>query len=338
MHGGGPTAVLNASLAGVVDACREHATVLYGARFGRLTDDMPDLLQLSPERVRSIGRTAGSFLGSNRKPVNDDWVDVLKRLEVDVLFSTGGNGTMAGALAMSHQTQLQVIGIPKTIDNDLLVTDHTPGYASTATFFACAARDVGIDNRSLPSPVCILETLGRNCGWVAAATSFARAQPDDADDAPHLIYFPERLPSLDRIASDVEGVYRRLGRVVVAVCEGEPPTNVGYNLAQQLTAKLGIRARSEKPGLLGRSSGIFAREGDRRDSYVCGRAAVLAAAAGETRVMVALRHDSSTFLTPLETVAGKERRFPLEWISPEGNDVTPGFRAWAQPLIGDLPI
>ena len=113
---------------------------------------------------------------------------------------------------------LQVIGIPKTIDNDLRVTDHTPGYASTARFFACAARDVGEDNRSLPSPVCVLETLGRNAGWIVAATSLARRH---ADDAPHLIYFPERRLSLDRIAADVEHVYRRLGRVVVAVCEGQ---------------------------------------------------------------------------------------------------------------------
>ena len=104
--------------------------------------------------------------------------------------------------------ELRVIGIPKTIDNDLLVTDHAPGYASTAHFFACAARDVGVDNCSLPSPVCILETLGRNTGWIVAATSLARV---DRDDAPHLIYFPERRVSLDRIAGDVESVYRRLG-------------------------------------------------------------------------------------------------------------------------------
>jgi 6-phosphofructokinase len=160
-----------------------------------------------------------------------------------------------------------VIGIPKTIDNDLAITDHTPGYPSAARFFIHAARDIGLDNRALPTPVCILETLGRNTGWITAATALARA---DADDAPHLIYFPERRVSLDRMAADVEGVYRRIGRVVIAVCEGQLDetgqpfgadvdrpesavhrlsSNLGHTLANALARKTGLRARAEKPEL-----------------------------------------------------------------------------------------
>jgi len=244
---------------------------------------------------------------------------------------------------------------PKTIDNDLSVTDHTPGYASTARFFAFAARDVGEDNRSLPAPVCVLETLGRNAGWIVAATSLARRR---ADDAPHLIYFPERRLSLDRIAADVERVYRRLGRVVMAVCEGQLDdrgqpfgadvdraesdaqrlaSNLGHTLARLLSGKLGIRARAGKPGLLGRCCGPFALPLDRREAYACGRAAAVAAAEGHSEVMVALRRDSSTFLTPLETVARVERLLPAHWIHPDGNDVLPEFREYAAPLVGEVP-
>ena len=365
-HGGGPTAVINASLAGLIEECRQRGYGLCGARYGLaglVRGDLVDLLALDAGLVRQIGEAPGSALGSSRLPLAaDDYarlLDVLRRAEVHTFFYTGGNGSMDTALriaqyARAAQYELQVIGIPKTIDNDLCVTDHTPGYASTARFFACAARDVGEDNRSLPSPVCVLETLGRNAGWIVAATSLARHRDDDA---PHLIYFPERRLSLDRIAADVERVYRRLGRVVVAVCEGQLDdsgrpfgadvdraeseaqrlaSNLGHTLARLLSAKLGIRARAEKPGLLGRCCGEFAVPRDRREASACGRAAAVAAGEGHREAMVALRRDSSTFLTPLETVARVERRLPAEWIHPDGNDVMPAFREYAAPLVGEV--
>ena len=212
-HGGGPTAVLNASLAGVVDGCRDRVDALFGARFGvsgLSSDDMTDLLAVSQWTMRSVARTPGSVIGSSRHGLDDAGYERLlanlRTRDIGVLFYTGGNGSMGTALEISKRAHacgfgLQVVGIPKTIDNDLLVTHHTPGYASTGYFFACAARDVGIDNRSLPSPVCVLETLGRNAGWITAATSLARATPDDA---PHLIYLPERPVSLDQMAGDME--------------------------------------------------------------------------------------------------------------------------------------
>jgi 6-phosphofructokinase len=366
-HGGGPTAVINASLAGLIEECRQRGYSLHGARYGLaglVRGELLDLLALDTDLVRRIGEAPGSALGSSRLPLDDDgyarMLDVLRRAEVHTFFYTGGNGSMDTALEIARHArdahyELQVIGIPKTIDNDLCVTDHTPGYASTAHFFACAARDVGEDSRSLPAPVCVLETLGRNAGWIVAATSLARHR---ADDAPHLIYFPERRLSLDCIAADVERVYRCLGRVVVAVCEGQLDdhgqpfgadvdragspvqrlaSNLGHTLARLLSEKLGIRARAEKPGLLGRCCGEFAVPLDRQEAFACGRAGAVAAGEGHTDVMVALRRDSSTFLTPLDTVARVERLLPAEWIHPDSNDIQPAFREYAAALVGQVP-
>jgi len=365
-HGGGPTAVLNASLAGVIDGCRHRMGALLGARFGLgglLSGDVTDLLRLPQSAVDAAAREPGSAIGSSRRAFDEAGynllLDALRRHRIDILFYTGGNGSMdtareIAARARAARYDLQVIGIPKTIDNDLLVTHRTPGYASTAYFFACAARDIGMDNRSLPSPVCVLETLGRNSGWITAATSLARREPDAA---PHLIYLPERRIALDRIAADVERIYRRLGRVVIAVCEGQRDdhgqpfgaevdragsavhalaSNLGHTLARRITQMTGLRARAEKPGLLGRSCGPFTRESDRRDAYECGLAAARAALAGETDVMVALHATAGTFLTPLSSVARAERTLPLDWIAPDGNDVLSAFREYAAPLIGEV--
>ncbi len=355
-HGGGPTAVINASLVGLVDGCR-GMTTLYGARGGIkgiLEENFIDLLSVDRALLASVRDTPASAIGSSRQKLAEaDYERILaifRKRDIRHFFYTGGNGSMDTALRFSNSSDLRVIGIPKTIDNDLAVTDHTPGYPSTARFFAEAARDIGEDNRSLPSPVCVLEVLGRNAGWVVAATCLARK---GEDDAPHLIYFPERRVSLETICGDVERVYRRLGRVVIAVCEGQLDeqglafgadvdrpasavhrlsSNLGHTLARLITEKTGLRARAEKPGLLGRSCGPFATELDRREAYECG----LAAASAERGMMVALRRDSRTFLTPLETVARKERLLPLEWIAPEGNDILPAFAEYARPLVGEI--
>ena len=376
-HGGGPTAVINASLAGLVGECRRGPfSTLFGARFGvagLLNEDWLDLLACDPEQIAKIAGAPGSALGSSRRRLSDDDYDrmlaLFRQRDIGCFFYTGGNGSMSTAAEIARRAcaagcELQVIGIPKTIDNDLCITDHTPGYPSTAHFFAAAARDVGEDNRSLPSPVCVLETLGRNAGWIVAATCFARRNPlDGSDDAPHLIYFPERPLSLDRIAADVEGVCRRLGRAVIAVCEGQLDdkglpfgadvdraddpahrlsSNLGHTLAGLLHRKLGIRARAEKPGLFGRSCGEFATALDRREAWECGKAAAIAAAGGHNAVMVAIRRESddpyhsSAFLAPLDAVSRTERLLPPGWIAEAGNNVGEGFIRYARPLLPSL--
>lgn len=369
-HGGGPTSVINASLAGLVEACRDHFDTVWGARFGvegLLTSDFVNLTAQDPALLKRVGEAPGSAIGSSRRGLADDdyprIFEALRKRGVQCIFYTGGNGSMSTALELQLRAralgfELQVIGIPKTIDNDLAVTDHSPGYASTARYFACAARDAGEDNRSLPAPICVLEVLGRNAGWVVAATSLARA---DADDAPHLIYLPERRVSFEQIASDVDRVYHRLRRVVVAVCEGQRDesggvfgaqldraaspvhalaSNLGHTLANALTERLGVRARAEKPGLAGRSSGLCVSAVDREEAWRCGFEAGAAAARGESGVMVAIRREmpyrGTMFLTPLETVARVEKLLPSTWISPDGNDVTSEFREWARPLIGRI--
>ncbi len=374
-HGGGPTSVINASLAGLIAQSRDRKLFkkLYGARFGVrgiLEENFTDLLERDEELIERIAQAPGSALGSSRLKLADDdhgrILDILRRNEIRGFFYTGGNGSMGTALRIASDAcargyDLQVIGIPKTIDNDLYVTDHTPGYPSTAHFFTIAARDVGEDNRSLPPPITVLEVLGRNAGWVAGATALARKHEDDA---PHLIYFPERRVSLNRIAADVEQVYRRLGRVLIAVCEGQLDengapfgadvdrpasavhrlaSNLGHTLARLLTAKLNLRARSEKPGLFGRSCGPLASELDRAEARECGRAAARAAENGESGVMVAISREStdpyssSTFLTPLESVAGRERLIPPHWINEAANNVTSDFLDYLSPLVPTVP-
>ena len=366
LHGGGPTQVINATLAGVVDECRRApgVTALYGARFGIegvLAEDFVDLLRIDPARLEAIGRATGSALGSSRAPIEDyaRVLAILRAHDIGYLFINGGNGSMfmAHAIAQRAGDRLRVIGIPKTIDNDIPGTDHTPGYGSTAWFFACAVRDIGEDIRALRGRVTIVEIMGRNVGWLTAATAFARHDPGDP---PHLIYLPERPLVIAEFFRDVEAVFRRRGTVVVAACEGQKDEhgrpigdlgtpdgfdrqlsgNMGHTLAQMLIRERGMNARSEKPGLLGRSSAAFVSQTDWREAFLCGQAAVRAAVSGETDAMVSLErapgYRITTGLTPLGEIAGAERGFPLEWIAASGHDVTDAFLDYARPLIGPV--
>jgi 6-phosphofructokinase 1 len=270
------------------------------------------------------------------------------------VFFTGGNGSMKTALLLHSASSLTVIGVPKTVDNDLAETDRSPGFGSAARFYAHAVRDIGADNRALPAPVTIVEVIGRNAGWVTGATALARSRPDDA---PHLIYFPERPPTLDQICRDVVAVHARLGRAVVAVCEGlrdpdgnpfgadvdrvgnrqhELASNLGHSLARAVSAATGLRVRSEKPGLLGRSCSLAVSAVDAEDSYRCGFDAVLAAERGERGVMIALTPSGATRSVPLEAVAGRERLLPAEWIAESGNDASAELVQYIQRLAGPV--
>jgi len=373
-HGGGPTQVINASLAGVIEACRgrPEITALYGARHGILgviEEQFLDLYRQDAALISAIGRTPGSALGSCRRKVStadyERIVAVFQAHNVRYFFYNGGNDSMDTAfhvarLARETGYELRVMGIPKTIDNDLAETDHCPGYGSAARFFACALRDIGADLRALPRRVTIVEAMGRNAGWVVAASCLARRE---ADDPPHLIYCPERRLSAEQLLADVDAVYRRLGYAVVAICEGQTDEkgepfgadlvaadgfqhrlsgNLAHVLANLITTRLKLRARHEKPGLLGRSSAAFISEADRQEAYLCGRSAVEAAVQGITGKMVTLVREPgptyrcTTGLADLEKVANAERLIPLEWIHPSGNDLLPVFRDYAAPLTGEI--
>jgi ATP-dependent phosphofructokinase / diphosphate-dependent phosphofructokinase len=367
-HSGGPTPVINASLLGVVQATRKQARPerLWGARFGIqgiLREEFVDLLTQAEETLAQVARSPSSALGSSRREMREaDFEQVLsvfRKHDVRYFYYTGGNGSMGTAnqiagIARDAGYELHVVGIPKTIDNDIAETDHTPGYGSAARFFAAAARDVGADNEALPGQVEFLEVLGRNAGWLVAATSLARL---DSGDAPHLIYFPEVLLPLEKLLGDIDRVYSRLGRCVVAVCEGQLDEkgsafgadvregsrgtlamNLGHRLAMLVAGRLGLRTRSEKPGLLGRSSAAFISLTDWEESRMCGEAAVVAAHGGESGKMIALRRENSTAyeistqLVPLEKVAFVERLFPEQWRNGEAE--MPEYRAFAEPLTG----
>jgi 6-phosphofructokinase 1 len=375
LHSGGPTPVINASLLGVVEEARRQVgntgiTALYGARRGIggvLREDFADLFSIEAKTLDAVARGPSSALGTSREEVREQDLDrifsVLEKRAVRYLFYTGGNGSMGAASRIHRHGKdrgygLHVIGIPKTIDNDLAGTDHAPGYATAARFFACAVRDIGADNRSLPGQVQFVEVLGRNAGWLVAATALARHDPDDA---PHLIYFPETRLPLEQLLDDVDRVYRRLGRCVVAVCEGQLDENgqpfgadvrsgsggaLAMNLAHRLAIlvmeKLKLRARSEKPGLLARSGAAYPCELDWNEARLCGQAAVRAAAGGASGVMIGLAREAGaeysvrTTLVPLEGAA-HQKLYPTEWRNAAGNDVQPAFVDYAAPLVGAIP-
>ncbi len=373
-HGGGPTAVLNASLYGLIREAARHPQVegIYGARFGTqglLEGDFLDLRREPAASIEALPHTPGSALGSSRRSIEPaDYERILSRLRahnVRFFFFNGGNGSMLGAarlarLAAEQGYELRVIGIPKTVDNDLVRTDHCPGYGSAARYLAVSALEVGRDNEALPFPVEIFEAMGRNAGWLAAATVLAARGPDDG---PQLIYVPEIAFEPERFLRDVEQVYRRLGRVVVAVAEGirdargepvfftslesdrdgfgRPLTgNVSVELARLVGRELRLRVRNEKPGLCARASMAHVSPVDRAETQQCAEVAVRHAVLGITGMMVTLERASDApyrcefGLAPLEEIGARERAMPREFMNEAGNYPSEQFLRYARPLVG----
>jgi ATP-dependent phosphofructokinase / diphosphate-dependent phosphofructokinase len=327
LQGGGPTPVFNASLFGVIDEARRHRAIaqILGASFGVegvLNDQLIDLSSLPAPQLEGLRTSPGASLGTTRHKLTEADVEQiaarLRERDVRHLLLIGGNGSMRaadmiaqGASALGHD--VNVIGVPKTIDNDIPHTDRCPGFGSAAKYVAQSVRDLAMDVRTLPQPVSIYETMGRSAGWLAAASVLARV---DADDAPHLVYLPECPFNTERFLGDVDRVVTRLGWAIVVVTEGivsasgEPvyqtasaaqrdalsralPGGVAAHLAETVAAGLGIRCRWEQPGLCGRASMLHVSEQDRADAELVGREGVRAALAGATAQMVALRplHD-----------------------------------------------
>jgi 6-phosphofructokinase 1 len=256
---------------------------------------------------------------------------------------------------------VRVLGVPKTVDNDIAVTDRCPGYASAARYIAQSTRDLGMDVRSLPQPVSILESMGRSVGWLAAA---AAAGKRDEQDAPHLVYLPERPFEMDEFLALVDRIVARQGWAIVVVAEGirdrdgqyvyqvadpaqsdplqRPITGgVAQFLAEAVARQLKMRCRSEKPGLLGRASMLHASMQDQKDADLVGRAAVRGLLAGETEKMVSLLplkdpRDGGYELVALDRVAEVERPIPAEWIGEGAIPVKESFFEYLGPLVGDL--
>jgi len=375
VHGGGPTPVINASLAGVINEAKKHSEIqnIYGAVGGIkgfLEERIIDLGHQPQEKLDQLPFTPGSAIGTCRYKLREDdypkLLQMLKKYDIGYFLCTGGNDTMDTCNKvhkMEKDFELRVMGIPKTIDNDLALTDHSPGFGSAAKYVAISVDEVGRDVEALNIHVCIIETMGRNAGWLAASSLLARKREGDA---PHLIYLPERGFSEEEFLDDVDNLFSKRGGIVVVVSEGlkdengiplvSPkhksdidgfghalPGNVSHYLADLVSEKLGIRARSEKPGLLGRVSMALQSEVDREEAIKVGKFAVRAAVEGKSGFMVGLKRISNSpykcelELFPLDEVANVEKKVPKIYINERGNDVKEDFIAYCRPLVGFLP-
>jgi ATP-dependent phosphofructokinase / diphosphate-dependent phosphofructokinase len=375
VQGGGPTSVFNASLSSAIEEAASEPGMgrIYGARYGMrglVNGDTVELGQMTGSALRLLHSSPGAALGSSRyKPSDEDFdrmVATLRQLDVRRMIFMGGNGTMRGASLVGERCrklgfEVQIIGVPKTVDNDIAMTDRCPGYASAARYMAQSTRDLAMDIRSLPQPVTILEVIGRSIGWLAAATALAK---DKEADAPHIIFLPEKPFQADKFLSDLDAIVTRLGWAIVVASEGilnadgslvyelTDPTHldplkrpmtggVGQYLAEMVGAKLKIRCRSEKPGLIARATRAHVSAQDLKDAELVGRAGVRALAAGETEKMVSLlplAHAGKCGyeLVPLGSVSGVERQFPAEWIQDAVIPVRDEFFEYVRPLVGDL--
>jgi 6-phosphofructokinase 1 len=378
---GGPTGVINASLVGVIEEANKHPEIenLFGsihAVVGMVKGDLIDLKKLSIDELEGLAATPCSALGSSRDKPDAEYctriLEVFKKRNIRYLFYIGGNDSantahILNTMADEINYDIRAFHIPKTVDNDLLVTDHCPGYGTAAKFEACALMGDDLDNRALPG-VKIDVTMGRHAGFLAAATALGKQRDDDG---PHLVYVPERPVSMDKFLSDVEGVYKKLSRCVVAVSEGicdvdgvtwakklaeQAETDAHGNiqlsgtgaladfLAGQVKEKLSAkRVRADTFGYLQRSYPGLQSSVDVDEARRCGQEAVRLAM-NEDNGSVAIKrlgngkdYAIELFRTELSNVAEKTKSMPDEFISTEGNGVTDAFIKYAMPLTGGLP-
>jgi len=377
---GGATAVINRSLAGVIRearACAGFVRVLGMRRAveGALQDEFIDLSHLPEAHLERVAHTPGAALASSRHKITDDeleaLLDICRARDVSAFLYIGGNDSAdtvhrLAAAACHRGQELQAIAIPKTIDNDLPCTDHSPGYGSIARYIAIATRDSAMDTESMPTmyPVKFVEVMGRDAGWVAAASALGKRK---AQDAPHLIYVPELPASRAQIVADVRDVHAEFGYCVAVVTEtlrdetgrshadpsgtaetdrfGHPLIRgTADALCRLVQTELGLRARYDKPGSLQRMSMLCASSTDLQEAEAVGRAAVRLALAGETDRMVTLERTSNdpytcvTGSTPLKNVANQQFLLPGAFLNADGRGVTDEFRSYAMPLVGPEPL
>ena len=377
---GGPTGVINASLVGIIEEACQHAEFehLYGAVHaveGIVNEDFVDLARLSRQTLESLATSPSAALGSSRDKPDRAYCEnifkIFQKRNVRYFFYIGGNDSANTAhiineMAAEVDYDMRAFHVPKTIDNDLVVTDHCPGYGTAALFVANALMGDDLDNRSLPG-IKIDVIMGRDAGFLPAAAALGRQR---ADDGPHLIYLPERPVTIDKFVSDVDSVYRKLGRCVVAVSEGikdgdgvtwakrlaedaevDAHGNVQLSgtggladfLARQVREKLGVkRVRADTFGYLQRSFAGLQSPTDAAEARACGRRAVTYAlehssgSVAMKRIGEGRAYAVDYFRTDLSRVAEKTKSMPDEFINDQGNNVTEAFMAYALPLTGGL--
>lgn len=373
-HGGGPTPVINSSLQGVIEAARHSGRInkIYAARFGAegiLKGDLIDLTDVPASTISLLHHTPNSAIGSCRRKLTDtDYpmvFETLKKFDISHFFYNGGNDSMdtcskVNDLARNEGMDLHVIGIPKTIDNDLDITDHCPGFGSAAKFAALGACELALEASGLPIHVIVMEVMGRNAGWLTASSALAAR----ATNCEVLTYLPEIPVDTEKMLADIASAWNKGRGLLVAVSEGAVgldgtplassgivdgfghviPGGTAQHISDLIIQKLGIKSRAEKPGLMGRNDMSRVSDIDRQEAYAVGKFALEAALDGVSGSMVAIHADRGTsyhselFLTPLAKVANVEKKFPTEWIV-NGNAIADAFFDYAMPLMMDnMPL
>ncbi len=376
---GGPTAVINATLAGVVEEAqrREVFTAILGMKYGlagALRGDFVDLTGMAVDELERLVRTPSCALGTSRRPLTqpdyEQILNVLRANGIRYFLLIGGNGSMVAChklATLAEQTafDVQILGLPKTVDNDVRGTDHTPGYGSAARFMAMSVRDAGLDLEAMRTfeDVVILESMGRDAGWLAASSGLGR---ETEEQAPHLLYLPEYTFDEAGFLDEVAGWHRRLGVVFVVAGEslrnkdgrflGHEPSELpqdemgrtlygfaqgtGSYLSRLVLQNLGLRARFMRPGTLGRVMSCCVSETDRAEARFVGRRAVVALLDGASGQMVMLERLSDdpyacqAGLVPLDEAASGERLLFEAFYDAGRRAITPAFKKYALPLIG----
>lgn len=381
---GGPTAVINASLYGVITEALKHPEkieTVYGminGIEGFLSDHTIDLARgLSREELELLKLTPAAYLGSCRYKLPENLnaavypllFEKFDALNIGACFYIGGNDSMDTVDKLSRYAKLlgkdiSFIGVPKTIDNDLPVTDHTPGYGSAAKYVASTVREICLDASVYQQPaVTIVELMGRHAGWVTAASALARKFPGDN---PLLIYLPEVPFEMERFFADVEQALAKQPNVIICVSEGigdstgkliceysneaqvdtfghKMLTGCAKLLESYVRNRFNVKVRSVELNVNQRCSSLLSSLSDIREAVRSGQFATQCALNGASGQMVIFTrrpgpdYELDYGLAPVEHVCNKERTFPLEWITEAGNDIGPQFSAYALPLIQGTP-
>ncbi len=379
---GGPTAVINSSLAGAMEYAfsREEIGTVYGmvnGIKGLLENNLLNLNEMFEEKDDLIERlrlSPAMFLGSCRYKLSennfDDYekiVEILNENNIGYFIYIGGNDSMDTVLKMSQYAEkndidIKFVGVPKTIDNDLVGIDHSPGFGSAAKFVSASVKDISYDTSIYAiKSVHIVEVMGRDAGWLAAASALAR---DEEMVAPHLIYMPEVAFSTDRFVTDVEEKLKKYNSVIVVVSEGIRDENGKYISAKSnkvdkfghvmlcgtgeylkglVEENFGCKVRCLELGVLQRSAGHYASVTDIREAYNLGVYAVAAAIKGESGKFSTLKRiNSKPYIVEYGTenvsvVANQEKKVPRSWINKDGNDVTEEMLDYLRPLVKGSP-
>lgn len=377
---GGPTVVINSSLAGVIQESLNHSCIgeVYGALHGLrgiVGGQLVDLAEESQHVIRGLRHTPGTALGSCRFRFQPSDVEsafhVFEAHNIRYLFFIGGNGSQIAVQALvAHAAatgyRMRAIGVPKTIDNDLAITDHSPGYGSVVKYVATTAREIAIDDQSMGdyNLVSIVEVMGRDTGWIAAGSVLARHMGTPFD-APQLIYIPERPFNDGEFLTSVQRVLESNRYCLVVVSEGLRNASGDYVRTSGIKDPLGrtelggaaehlqflveqhlkIKARTTKLGIAQRAAAHCASLRDNEEAFQCGIKAVRAAVAGATGKMVTIvRENDSPYtvsyaLADLAEVAGKVREFPAAWIDGSGTMISSNFFRYVSPLIqGEVEV